>query len=216
MKKIQIMGLALVAMFAFSVVAAGSASANEWLVKKAAIAAGASVVVNITTKGQTLLLEDTATGTDVLCEGTGKGLVLPAGKDLQETVSVLVADCTLDAVGSCTKLEAVGGVFLSWETALEEPKAKEWLDKILKGTGGNPGWLVECNSILGKIDDTCTSTEGKPQATNLANETVELTFLAGEPLATCSLFGGKTGKVEGPVILEALSAGGAKEGLEVS
>jgi hypothetical protein len=188
-----------------------SASAVEWLVKKLPVPAG-GIEVNITTKGQSLLLEDSAVGVDLLCEMTGKGLVLLGGEDLEEAAGF--PSCVLDSAGSCTKLEAVALVFLPWETSLEAPKVGEWLDRIFKGTGGEPGWLIECNSVLGKIDDTCQSILYKPEAKNLANRTVELTFLANEPLATC-LLGGKTGKVEGTIALEALVAGVLEE-LEIS
>lgn len=196
MRKIQI-GLTLVAVLAFSVAAVASASAMEWLVKGAAVA-GAVAVDSSTEAGNLLLLEDTGTGVDVLCEGTDSGSVNTAGKD-EETV-VTPSNCVVDTgAATCVKLLSVKAVNLPWTTQLEAGIR----DKITKGTGGKPGWAVECEGPFKiKVTDTCVTETGSTAMANEANGTVDATFdvHAGNE-AECSVGGAKTGLVIGLVFL---------------
>jgi hypothetical protein len=89
MRKIHVLGLALFAVFAFSAVAAGSASALEelpvWLINNAAVL----TLTSVTTTGK-LVLTDLKTligAVSVECEGTLDGTVGPNGED--ETTEVL-------------------------------------------------------------------------------------------------------------------------------
>lgn len=215
MRKLQVIGLALVSVFAFCAFAASSASAHEWLVNGAAVPAGG---VTVDSEG-TLLLEDMsglAKEAAVVCLGTGLGLVLPAGKDEQN--SITVGTCRVEK--PCATFEKAAAVNLPWTTELLEPVAGGGhTDAILTGTGGNPGWLVECNEggIIGKVDDTCTTTKGEPLANN-ENGNVDIEFMANGPkseFANCTIGGAEVGLVEGLVTLEALQ-NGAKVTLEVS
>src|ERR1700722_14966934 len=79
MKKIQILGVALLALFALSAVVASLASAEttllaEWL------SAGASIGAAVASKSTgTITLEDTKLGIGVLCTGSFDGTVGPHG-----------------------------------------------------------------------------------------------------------------------------------------
>jgi hypothetical protein len=144
-----------------------------------------------------------AQGVDVLCEGSGTGLVLPAGKDEQ-----LTATCTNPLVdaGTCgsPKVEAV---HLKWLTQLLEPEVGVFVDDITTGTGGNPGWLVECTVLGVKIDDECTTAGGSTLVTNEANGTVDVEFMEEQTEAFCSFPKTEKGLVVGLIILEALEGG---------
>lgn len=201
MRKFYTLGLAFAAVFAFCAVAATGASALEWLVDGNPVAAGGVEAIS-KSEGKSILLEDTATKTHIDCEGTDKGLVLPSGADTEETISVNAStQCEVLEAGECGTLNRVSGAHLGWNTQLEVFGGAN-VDHVVSGTGGNPGWEVECTTFFIKVTDTCTSTEGRPLVTNNANGTVDVEFMAGEPAALCSVHNGETGHVEGLVILE--------------
>jgi hypothetical protein len=212
MKKFKIVGLTFAAVCALSAFVASSAfAAAEWLVEKAAIKAGENVTVNQTTEaGNLLLLEDMSEGVDVLCAGTGTGTITSGGGDSQTAASCPAP--VVDA-GTCGS-PIVTAVHLPWTTELLEPTAGTFVDDIKMGTGGNPGWLVECTVGIIKVNDECTTAGGSTLLKNEANGTVDATF---EPLpeALCTIPDTEKGLVEGLVLLEALK-NGAKVNLEVS
>lgn len=136
----------------------------EWLVSGAVVPAGGTTV-DIATKD--ILLEDMAAGplkqaTAVLCEGTGLGLLLPGGLD--EVNSAVPVNCVREVNGACSSIDSIKPVNLPWLTELlPSPvvgKEDEAWDDLFAGTGGGPGWAVECETALGKKTDTCTTTNG--------------------------------------------------------
>lgn len=152
----------------------------EWLVSGAVVPAG-GVTVDVGTtdpSGGThfILLEDMAAGplkqaTDIECEGTGLGLLLPEGLDEQN--SIKPENCKRGTpTGACSALDAVRPVNLPWTTALIPVSGSETEaeDNPISGTGGNPGWAVECETALGKKTDTCTTNLGKTLATQEGEE----------------------------------------------
>jgi len=208
--------LALVAVFAFSVVVASSASAATeaalWLVKGADVPAGGTTVNVETEPNKLLMLEDMEAGpsrlpTAVECEGNGLGLVLPNGLDEQNSAEP--TKCILSTPGACETLEKVEAVHLPWLTRVVQisgSSPEEFQDEIYEGTGGNPGWLVECLSsgaIKIKVDDSCTSATGRTLLTNeVANEVVDAVF---QPeTANCTQGNSASGLVVGLVALHAL------------
>jgi YD repeat-containing protein len=85
----------------------------------------------------------------------------------------------------------------------------------LTGTGGNPGWSIEC-TIAGifKVQDTCTSAKAAPLLTNVSGGE-DATFEASES-ASCSLGNASSGMVIGSDLTEnpsgkTLSVGGLPE-----
>jgi hypothetical protein len=252
MRKIQILMLALAAVFAFSAVTTSLASAAtkfellcvfdegstitpkyeteatclagtpvdesgnwhlgfEWLVNGNAVPA-TGVTVDVTTTN--LVLEDMQAGplkqaTSVLCEGTGLGLLLPGGLDEQNSANP--EKCVRVTDGACEKLESVLAVNLPWLTELLPFGENEAKDMLYLGTGGEPGWAVECETALGKKTDTCTTDNGQ---TLLSQEGEELNaeFLKEvekSEEATCTEGSPKAeaGLVEGLVLLMALESG---------
>jgi len=174
MKKIQILMLAVVAMFAFSAVVASAASAEEllplWLVMGEDVPAG-GVTVDVTVSGKLLLEDMSATGgaVDVECEGNGLGLLLPEGLDEQNSANA--ENCKLGTTkGQCSEVLKVEAVDLPWLTQLVQV-GTAFEDNLFEGKSATekPGWLVLCLTVLGEVDDTCTTNEGKTLLTN--NET---------------------------------------------
>lgn len=197
-------GLALVATFALSAIAAASAFASpEFLVSGVAATAGTQLL----SMGE-LLLTDTATGIELLCSGEDLAEILSA-TDL-DILSIFPLGGTDPTLGGTTILCTVQ------KGSCSEPEAKavnlNWLVTLLTlttaelgpGEGGEPGWTVTCSKIL---SDTCT---GKTQV-EIANveSMVNTTFgtLSNLTPAHCTFSGANTGEVFGTVLNESLTAG---------
>jgi hypothetical protein len=202
MKKLQLFGLAMVAMLAFSAFAAVSASAEttllaEWLIGGAAV----PTLTSVETTGTIELVNKNFLGTaKVLCEGAFDGSVGPNGEDeitevLQAGVSqgaVLVApaiDCTGDAV--CSGLVEVWAENLPWLSRLVLMENGTILDELYEGTpaGTKPAYDVFCSNV--GINNLCEGLATTVQE-NLATD-VKGTFVVGSDIATCSLGNGETG-----------------------
>ena len=148
-----------------------------WAVDGAEPAAGEKVAVEA--KGE-LLLEDMGAKTSVLATGTELGTVSNEGKD--EITAFEVTSETLEEAGACKTPIKVVAVNLPYATQLVLVSGVE-LDQVRTGTkGGEPGWLVECESYIGKQDDTCLSNAGDTTVKNVSggvealfDETVEAT-----------------------------------------
>jgi hypothetical protein len=258
MKKFHIIGIALVAVFAFSAIASSTAFAIEpecsnlnganrkpkyateaaclamepeepsgtwylteplWLINGQDIPTGQSWNANQTlAAGTLLLLEDMKEGVDVLCEGTGLIWLLPEGKDLR---ALFACSKSVTDTGTCEG-PSIEELNLSWTTVLEQMTTGVWLDKITKGTGGEPGWLVECTiPLIGRINDECVTNNGTVIVTNNeTNGTIEWEFPeateAKAEQTNCSLGGKEEGLVVGKFITEALNPAGVKQTVAVS
>jgi hypothetical protein len=228
MKKIHVFMLSLVSIFAFSAVVASAASAEElsplWLVNGSPVPAG-GVTVDVEVGPSLLLLEDMQSGplkqaTSVECEGTGLGLLLPGGLDEQN--SATPEKCVRETDGACETLESVKAVNLPWLTELLSTETNETEDNITAGTGGEPGWAVECETALGKKTDTCTTDQGKTLLSQEGEE-INAEFLKEVEKteeATCTEGSPKTeaGLITGLILLMALESGAlvpVSAGLEV-
>ena len=201
MKKIQLFGLAMVAMLAFGAFAAMSASAEttllaEWLVNGAAI----TTLTSVETTGSVELINKTFLGTaKVLCEGAFDGSVGPNGEGeiteaLQGGVSqgaVLVApaiDCTGDAV--CSGLVEVWAENLPWLSRLVLMEDGTILNEWFEGTpaGTKPAYDEFCSNVgINNLCEGLSTTVMK----NLASD-VESTFILGSEVTTCNLGTGET------------------------
>ena len=184
---------------------------SEFLVSGAAITA--PVEVDSESNGP-ILLEDEATftgKTDILCEnvlnlgivGETVGGVFNPKLDLVESVEFMNT-CTIDE-GPCTSLDSVSAINLGWltELVLDEPGGI-FLDLILpeEGATANPGYLVECNTILGLIDDACTTNEGTVTIDNGVEDIVALFNTPSEKeKASCTQGNAKSGVVIGEVLI---------------
>jgi hypothetical protein len=218
MRRLHLLGLALVAVFA--VVASVTASAlaappatllAEWLWNGSAVLSE----LLVDSEGE-LLLEDTKLATDILCSGILDGWVNVNGEDLITAVlnlgGVEIGTPLTGEALACVNVKGcenplVWADNLPWPTLLElielDNATVEWSFVILLfGTGGGPGWDVECMSII-PTSELCEATAGgvvgaTNEATNVDGEFSEaLTELIGLKLADCTVGGPETGIVEG-------------------
>jgi hypothetical protein len=209
MRKTQISALMLFVMLAFGAFAASAwaEAIPEWLVNGSTISSGSSAeVVSETEAGSLLLLEDmkasVAGNPDILCELVEKGLLLSEGKDeaKEATCSKAVDDAHI-----CSSAK-VAALHLPWTTQLLEPTEGVFVDDITKGTGGAPGWSVECViALIGTIHDECTTESSATLVVkNLESGKVETEFMEAvseSEQANCSLGGSKQGLSAGKILI---------------
>jgi len=216
MRKLHVLALALVAVFAFAAISATSAlAASELLGNAATISELAAQITG------SLLLEDTkATGKpDVLCEGIFDVLLVNGtltfieqvlmsnGELLAATVNNLEKavegddiECTDDS-SICSAPVLVVAVNLPWHVELELISELYKLH-FLSGSeeaGKEPGYVVDCNSLLGLVEDIC---EGLVFAEMVAEAGgVEAKFNSIEE-ASCSQGGAKAADIVGTGLIE--------------
>jgi hypothetical protein len=212
MRNYQVLGLALLAVFAFSAVVSSSALAEttllaEWLVNGAAFSGTLA-----TTYEGTWLLEDTkAFGTKIAgeCMVLFDGTVGPSGEDLTSMVLNLAGtkligvkltgeslegevDCKADAGCQENKDIKVWLTRESFPTLMFLMESGTFLDAFL----GTPGYEVEC-LVLGIADsDECTgNTSGEVK--NVTGG-VEVIFgeAAGTEKGNCTVGGAGAGVIE--------------------
>jgi hypothetical protein len=130
-----------------------------------------SVGFTISLKDDNTLLGSSA----VVCTKGGRdsGSVGPKGFDRIELAFVEKAseNCTrLEGGCKAGEIEAVEGANLPWQTEVFETE-KKFLTKIA-GTksGKEPGWIVKCNTLGGKITDECLTAAGKEESVELTNK----------------------------------------------
>jgi hypothetical protein len=205
MKKIQFT-LAAFAPLVFCAVAATTASAEEalgWLESGATLTASKEI-----DSVGTLLLEDTDTGTAILCSSEGLGDAGPGVED--EVLSMTNILCSFETAGECNSTQAVTFtlVHLPWLTLLE--LVENTLVDMLEANGaGNPGWEFKCTGNVGvEVKDECTVALTYTDVSNLAGGIVDGEFLETlGPFANCDvtalgsliLSGTGTGLVQGLV-----------------
>lgn len=218
MIRLRIVGLALVAVFAMSAVAAVSASAAapEWH----ECVTGTNNTTNCPagSKGETLKttlavasegrleLENTAVGVKIKCPepsespGTDKGTIGPGSTDkitsiTSETGAVKVPCEVVTGTGICGTEATAEAVHLPWTTKLVAGTGTEIRDNIEGGTGGEPGYKTVCKGGL-KATSTCTGkTSTKATNTLSPNWNVLEEFEAKSAEATCTPTG--KGKITG-------------------
>jgi len=211
MKKHHILGLALLAVFAFSAILAVSASAAEtllaeWLVNGAVITA----LTSTETTGK-LLLEDEkvpiAGKVAVVCEGILDGSVGPNGEDeITEVLTLAGVLVTKEKPLSCpsqTACEGPGSVFpvgLPWHTLLILEEVGLFKDIVRQATAG---YEVTCKVFGISSTDKCTALENSGGKVSNTGTDVVLTPEAILPNGNCSLGGNGAGKIQ---VIEGLIA----------
>jgi len=202
MKKIHVLGIMIFAILAVGAVSVASASALEWLEDGAAI----TVAKASETTGEIKLRNTNGGGlglnVEVLCSGTFDGTVGPGINDeITAVLSLTKVAVTLAAPLACTNVAncespQVSAVNLPWKTELLT-EGTLFLDMLL----GNPGWEIDCNTIFGLIEESCTG----PVSSDLVNDAAEndvlgefneAEIIAKGEQATCTGGGGKTGTVQ--------------------
>lgn len=198
----------------FVMLTANAMAADEWLANGAPIAtelaAQTSVEMLLETTG--IFLEHV----DVLCSWIYDGTVGPGSKDLvtdfltlsgellellygPESLLVLpmAVECVVEEGGMCKEnLLWLGTINLPWETEIELMEGSVFLDKTLNA-GGNPGFLIVCQSALSGMweEEECTGNTSDTLK-NLSEGGVEGTL--------AETFGSETGKCITPATLETL------------
>jgi hypothetical protein len=172
MKKIHVLGLMLVAVFAFSAFAASSAFAVSKILFN-----GAEITANLGAEilGSLLLQDLNAPGTpDILCTGIFDGtieaggelglveaLLMEGGELLNENGELNGAgndmiDCVSDN-GTCSGEVLVTVLNLPWHIEVVLDATKEaFLADFLEEVGKIPTYDINCNTILGLIEDSCS------------------------------------------------------------
>jgi len=171
MRNIKIVGMALLAVFAFSAFAATSSFASGKILLK-----GAPITSAIPfTMTETLELEDmNATGPPtILCSGSFDGTIAAGGatSSIAEVLTLAgealevgtgkkeyLVECE-DMKSICSNPADVVAGNMPWSVEIEKMAAgaEEYLLTILNITGKVPAYTLDCNSILGLISDTCTA-----------------------------------------------------------
>ncbi len=216
MKMMYILGAALLAMLAFSVVPAESAFATEtaeWLVDGATIALTEKVNVDATVNSAGVLLEDmnATLRPDILCTGLkGLGFIYSNGEG--EIVEVV---CTAtETMTSGVTCEAPAPINLPWLTQLTQGSGLRYRDSIRSNGKGEPGWEFTCTALGVKVTDTCASENGGPEQINDdATEEVESLFpeaVEKREEANCTVGGKEEGLIFGSVLLDALNSSGTE------
>lgn len=199
------LGLALVAVFAFSAMLAVTASAETtlvalWLVN------GATVEANLAshTTGE-ILLEDTKVGAAVVCSGILVGTVGAEGKDeITEVQNLAKETITQELVGlallcetekGCEKATEASPIevwpeSLPWPTLLflmEKTGTEEFLNLVEKAA-----YDLLCLILGVMAEDLCSAADTTFPIVNspLAETPTEQT---GTPLATCTVGGAESG-----------------------
>jgi hypothetical protein len=167
MKKIYLVGLALIGVFGLSATSAFGVT-TEWLVKQNQIAAGGSVATE--TIGELLLIHlpggILSPEVKVLCSGIFDGFIYPGGQDrIEKLLSLTGVEITLANLLACTDdlttcpTPLVAPEHLPWLTQLElmEPKPGEvvFLDLFVASGTTFPSYAVQCMGVFGEPEVEC-------------------------------------------------------------
>lgn len=218
MRSLQILGVALVAVFSIGVVVVESASAVEFLLAEW-LFNGTAVESELADEGSgEITLEDTKVPllgrASVVCShkrdggyfadgaGTTTSLLTLAGGAVELTA---LTEPGLTCVNQLNCVEPLAwAVHLPWNTLAElmEDTTSFFVELSLNSGFGNPGFEINCMGT-GGVTDECTSTELVDQLTNTGGSGVlgvfslEFRLLAGAPAINCTLGGTEAGEVSG-------------------
>jgi hypothetical protein len=219
MRKIQLLGLALFAVFAFSAVAAASSafaleSESVWLV------GGHTALTKVLADSiGELELTDLKTpifgAATIKCSGLNEGWIggdasganpkwdeITSITGLNAATEPLWAVCTFVVRGGCetsTPPEAMP-LNLPWLTELTL-SGNTFLDNLI-GTGGNAGWVSRCLVVGVNTQDECTREKTSADIDNTTEGDVKALFSeAISEKANCSQGGPESGVVNGEVLI---------------
>jgi hypothetical protein len=224
MRRLQLIGAALTAIFAIGVLTAASAFAApefllaEWLVGGTAVASELTTA----TTGEWLIEDDKAPlvgKTAALCSGILDGWMGPNSLGfVSEVLSLsgtVVGSLTSGTRLTCTNETNCSGTILvnplglTWEGEVElmiDGAETFFAELFAKTGGGTIGWEVECTVDGLKIVDECTTEHFVAKlllngAELLGEFSQAFTELAGGKLVTCSQGGEGSGVVEGSGVI---------------
>jgi hypothetical protein len=212
--KLQILGIQLFAVLALSIVVVSSAFAGKgWLVDGNPISESEGALAT-ETEEEIGLTDLGATGPpEVLCKDILDGTVGPEVRD--ETTEVLntakekigtnktglALSCT-DGKSICSSPVEVWPDNLPWLTELEGMEAEAHiLDHLFgSGAGKEPGYTIDCKTIIGLIEDTCeglTSTKAESTTEKYVLETFSEVAGIETQKVHCTIGGEGTGDIKG-------------------
>jgi hypothetical protein len=207
MRRLHIVGRALLALLSIGAIAGASSAlalTSGWLVD-----GSLTESTKVLSEG-TVLLEDMGIPAAFECPGEGTGSVGPGTEAQITTVTFNLAGCKLDpGTNGCTAIDNVAAVNLPWLTELTLGKnaagEEVFLDLILNGGKGTPGYLVECVTALGLINDVCTNELGSADIDNTTEGDV-LALLPENVVATseqgnCSIGGNEKALLVGTTLV---------------
>jgi hypothetical protein len=199
MGRINILTLALIATVISCAVITSSAFAlePEWLFKGEVI----NTAKTTTTSGELLLEDMTASGKpNIICNVLFEGTTGPGRTDsitkIKDSEGKTPLKCT-DAAKICNTPAEVTPIHLPWLTELLLVDGT-FRNDITNSGAGEPGYKLDCNSILGLVEDQCEGTTSS-EATN-ATEGVEETFNTETETLNCTQGGAKEGLIEGKLL----------------
>jgi len=204
MRKIRILGIAVFAVLALGAMATTSFGAVSQILVNGAKFESGSLLVFV--KGE-ILLEDSGAGAAVLCSGWFNVDLIGAtgGVVLGEFLGITNLSGTEETSVECTGQKTCEGtknvvtpVNFPWNADLElMTGSEEYLLVILDTEASkDPGYMVDCNTIIGLITDEC---KGQTSAwlLTLTSSTLEGEFNASSEAGNCSVGGTGTGLVTG-------------------
>jgi hypothetical protein len=207
MRKIYLLGTALVAVFAFSAVAASGAFALEsvFLVNGVKVAKETSVDSELVA-GTELLLEDMKVpilgAVDISCTSVDNEGAVGDENNAKFDLITNVEFLTCASLTSGATLVSVVAANLPWLTELLLVEGK-FLDDILP-ISGVPGYRIVVKTILGNETDECGSSTSSVDLDNTAENDIVALFLETET-ANCTVGGEKAGLITGEVLILTLS-----------
>ncbi len=203
MRRIHILGVAALAAIAgviagvIATTALGAETAS-WLVNGAIPLTATEYLFVV---DAILRWEDMGVPAAVECKGsdvTGVGTVGPGHEDTITSLTVTgpSTNCkptakaenlkSEEVANACQEVKAVAALDLPWlsELALGENAKKEsvFLDRLSSDGQGEPGFLTECKTALGTVDDTCTEQSATTTA-EVKNETSDVATIFPKELA---------------------------------
>lgn len=224
MKKIHLIGMALVAVFAFGAVMVSSASAvSQWLVGGKTVLTLTSVSVEGALTLTTLVLGINVASVE--CPGIIDGSVGPAGEN-EETELLNAAGeaiSTTPLTGLSLVCTSLGGecpttgsaevwpLNLPWLSQLELMAAGtlEWLSHLFGNGAGEPGYEVVCLTSTGTVqaENSCTGLSSGALEMMTGPDPLIIYSAAEETeKATCSTGGSGAGDLEGTGLLATLNS----------
>ena len=210
MKKVQVVTLAMLALFAFSAVLASSASAEETLLAEWLVGGNAIVGKTLATETTGLiLLEDSGVPAAALCSGILVGTIGPNGTDeitevlnlAKEKISSTLSGLALtSANGDCSNESGCGTPIevypegLPWKTQLFLMVTTGKILDLIFGTTGS-GYTVKCTELGIKIEDTCTAPDTELEVLNdpVTGDAETPESAIAEPFANCTIGGNGKG-----------------------
>jgi hypothetical protein len=222
MRKFQLLGLAVFALLAFSVIAATSSAfalESVWLVgghraEVKTLVLSETIGINGDNTG-VILLEDSkvplAGKVDILCSGIDEGWVGPGSLDEVTLITSLSGSETTEKWIACTRSEGceadptppeARAVGLPWVTELLL-EGTIFLDDIVGKAGEEAGWEVRKCLVFGtETSDKCVSNASSADIDNTTEgDVIALFSPTFTTNALCTVGGAGSGIVEGEILI---------------